>query len=213
MCLLFETIKIENGRPCHLPWHLMRIRRSMEALFGCSVPFIPPGDKNNNGISPLLIGEELDMFHLPKELYKCRMIYTLGIIDIQIAPYKKKNPQTFRLIECDEADYKFKFLDRADIEELYNKRDGADDIIIVKNGYITDTSVANLVFFDGKQYLTPDTPLLEGTCRARLIDEKKIIPARITPQDLKKFRSFQPINAMCEDGFDDMIEMKHVIVD
>ncbi len=210
MCLLFETIKIEHGRPWHLPWHLMRIRKSLEALFGCSVPFIPPCEKNNYGISPLLIKEELDMFQLPMDIHKCKLIYTLGIIDIQIVPYERKSTQTFRLIECNDVDYRFKFLDRADIEELFNKRDGADDIIIVKNGCITDTSIANLVFFDGKQYLTPDTPLLEGICRARLIYEKKIIPAPVKPDDLKNFLSFKPINAMSNDGFDDMINIENI---
>jgi 4-amino-4-deoxychorismate lyase len=211
MCLLFETIQIKNGRAMHLEWHLKRIARSLEYLYGCTTPFVPPGSADRNGISPLLIEQELEMFSLPKEIHKCRLIYTMGIVDIQFIPYTPQKAETFQLLYCDDIDYSHKFLDRADLEELFGKRGQADDIIIVKNSCMTDSSIANLVFFDGKKHVTPDTPLLPGTCRARLLAEGKIFERRITPSDLKHYVSFCTINAMSDDDFEEMIDIANIL--
>lgn len=79
---------------------------------------------------------------------------------------------------------------------LYEQRGTCDDIMIVKNGCITDSYNANLIFFDGRLWWTPDTPLLAGTQRARLLDEKRIFPRRIMPGDLVQFEKAGLINAM-----------------
>jgi 4-amino-4-deoxychorismate lyase len=211
MCLLFETIKIEHGVAHNLEWHLKRIARSLENIFGCSLPFIPPGDVDKNGVSPLLLRDELQRMTLPKQLHKCKVVYTMGIIDIQIIPYQRKTPENFLLVNCDELNYDYKFLDRADINELFSQCGADDEIIIVKRGCISDSSIANLVFFDGKNYVTPDTPLLMGTKRQQLLHDKRIIQRRITTKDLHKYLSFIPINAMSDDNFDQMFDMKKII--
>jgi len=212
MCLLFESIKIENQQVCNLEWHLQRMKYSLEHVFGCAIPFIPPGDKNNNGTSPFLIGDILAEMGFPHGILKCKMTYTLGIIDIQITPYVISNTQTYRLVECNGLNYDHKYADRLDIEELYGRRNGADDIIIVKNGCITDSSTANLVFFDGERYVTPDTPLLAGTHRARLLHQGIIVAERITPADIQRYQSFCPINAMSNDGFDSMKPVSQIVL-
>jgi 4-amino-4-deoxychorismate lyase len=212
MCLLFESIKIENRLVCNIEWHLQRIKDSLEHVFGCSIPFVPPGEKNNNGTSPFFIAEILSDMELPDGIHKCRMTYTLGIIDIQITPYVFPHSQTYRLVECNGLNYDHKYADRLDIEELFGKRQDADDIIIVKNGCITDSSTANLVFYDGERYVTPDTPLLEGTHRARLLHHGNIVSERITPADLVKFQSFCTINAMSKEGFDAMKPISQIVL-
>ena len=50
------------------------------------------------------------------------------------------------------------------------KVDGFDEVVIVKNGFISDTTISNLAFFDGSEWHTPNTPLLKGTKRAELLD-------------------------------------------
>ena len=75
-----------------------------------------------------------------------------------------------------------------------------DEVIIVKDGYITDTSYTNLCFFDGTTWFTPDTPLLPGTMRQRLLDQGIIKEKSIPLSDLNKYQSISLINAMMDLG-------------
>jgi 4-amino-4-deoxychorismate lyase len=93
-------------------------------------------------------------------------------------------------------DYRFKYTNRERLNLLFEQRGNCDDILIVKNGFITDSFIANVVFFDGRKWWTPDTPLLPGTQRARLIHEKKISVCPVTPDDLPKYEKAGLINAM-----------------
>jgi 4-amino-4-deoxychorismate lyase len=212
MCHLFETIKIENAVICNPEWHLRRIAESLEKVFGDNQPTVTTGNDINHERSPLTLFEELEHLCLPKELHKCRVVYNAGIVDIQITPYYRITLNRFRLVECNTISYPFKFTDRQKLEQLFTLRGKADEIIIVKNGCITDASVANLVFFDGKSYFTPDTPLLAGTHRARLLAEEKIFQRSISVNDLHRYESFKPINAMSEEGFQNMIPVENIIV-
>ena len=80
--------------------------------------------------------------------------------------------------------------------ELFAKKGSCDDVIIVRNGLITDSSYANLIFFDGREWITPKVPLLEGTCRARLLASGKIKTGNIGIKELSAFKGFKLINAM-----------------
>ncbi len=76
------------------------------------------------------------------------------------------------------------------------QKENCDDILIVKNGIITDTSFSNIAFFDGKQWKTPKSPLLKGTCRERLLCEQKIFEKDINLNDLSNYKCYKLINAM-----------------
>ena len=75
-------------------------------------------------------------------------------------------------------------------------RDEADDILIVVDGYITDTSFCNVVLANDEGLFTPDLPLLKGTQRAFLIDEEIIRPRAIHINDLQLYHKVKLINAM-----------------
>ena len=102
-------------------------------------------------------------------------------------------------MHADTLTYDHKYLDRSSLTGLIN-RDLADDILIVREGCVTDSSYANIVFTDGRQWLTPDTPLLPGTMRERLLRDGIIEAERITVDTLGRFTHFRLINAML--GFD-----------
>ena len=68
--------------------------------------------------------------------------------------------------------------------------------MIVRKGWITDSYYANVVFFDGKDWWTPERPLLEGTCRARLLANGIIKTTPLQVEDLKNFLGIKLINAM-----------------
>jgi 4-amino-4-deoxychorismate lyase len=87
-------------------------------------------------------------------------------------------------------------MDRRELEKLLHKRGDCDDILVVKNGCITDSFYANVVFWNGEVWITPDTPLLPGTMRASLLRNGMIRKSRITPEDLAVYQKLKLINAM-----------------
>ncbi len=182
---LLETIRCENGQPSNLSYHQQRVDRSLKQL-GYSL--------------------HLDLASLIKvpdnALYRCRIVYDATSINIEYIPYQKRVVRTLQTIQADPLDYTLKYADRTDLDRLFAQKGDADDILIVQNGLITDTSIANIAFFDGTKWLTPKHPLLKGTTRARLLNEKKIFESDIYIDDLKKFTHFALLNAMI--GFDEI---------
>jgi 4-amino-4-deoxychorismate lyase len=86
----------------------------------------------------------------------------------------------------------------------------ADDILIIKNGFITDTSFSNIAFFDGTQWFTPFTYLLNGTQRQHLLRQGAIVETEITPSDLKQFRYAKLINAMLDLETSPLIDIQNI---
>ncbi len=135
-------------------------------------------------------------------LYRCRIVYDATSIEIEYIPYQKREIRRLQAIRADALEYPLKYADRSELERLFAQRGDADDILIVKNGLIKDTTIANVAFFDGHQWLTPKHPLLQGTTRARLLDENKIVEREITIDDLHDFTHFALMNAMI--GFEEI---------
>jgi len=182
---LLETLKIKNGRIYHLNDHQNRMNLSVKKIYGSSAE--APSLRSH-----IQIPEEAgDMW------FKCRVVYGLSIGKIEYSPYRVQPVQSMELIFDDEIQYEIKWSDRTGIDLLKN-RSSADDIIIVKDGRITDSSYANLLFHKNGQWFTPAHPLLAGTQRARLISSGKIKEAEIKPQHLKKYDRIKWINAMLD---------------
>ncbi len=183
MCQLLETIKCKNGKLFNLEFHQNRFETTRKNLFSCS-------DKIN--LSKAI--------QVPKEfqigLFRCRIIYSETINKIEFVPHQFRKIKSLKLIEENEIDYRFKYSDRKKLNSIFEKRGDCDDIIIIKNGFVTDSLTANIIFFDGKKWWTPDTPLLLGTQRAKLIHENKIKVCRITPATISKYKKVGLINAM-----------------
>ena len=137
-----------------------------------------------------------------KGLFRCRVTYTTQIEKIEFIPHLYREIKSLKLVHDNEIDYHFKYADRERLQKLFDNRGGCDDIIIVKNGCVTDSFAANLVFFDGEKWWTPDTPLLAGTQRKKLITEGKIFERRITSTDISGYEKAGLINAL--NDFDEM---------
>lgn len=183
---LFETIRIESGQIRHLEYHQERINRS--------VPGICLNLKET-------FGEYFRTQPLPPTgVHKLRITYSPSgrVEKICVSGYSRRIIKTLRLIQSDTLSYPIKSEDRSGIEALYAQRGECDDILIIQNGLVTDTSFANIIFLQDRAWITPDTPLLPGTCRARLLSSGKIREQKITPQDLKNYSRFQLINALME---------------
>jgi len=186
MCQLFETIKIIGGEPRNLSLHDERMNRSRRELFG------------NNDLLKLS-----DYIRVPDDaadkIIRCRVTYATTIISIEFSPYIPANIKTLKIVDAGTLVYNYKYLDRSRLNALIDKNE-ADDILIIKNGCISDASFANIVFNDSGRWITPDTPILQGTMRELLLRKGVIKTDRITINDLSLFTHFKLINAML--GFD-----------
>lgn len=186
---LFETISIREGMAENLPWHQQRLEASYMTLFGMAPGFVLA--------EVLSIQPECRQGH-----FRCRLDYNRQIKEIKFIPYLVKEITSLKLVEDNTIDYRHKFADRRQLDQLYALRGSCDDVLIVKNGLITDTSYANVILWNGRQWLTPSEPLHPGTCRARLIHNNLISVATIKASELHLFKELKLINAMR--GIEDM---------
>lgn len=105
-----------------------------------------------------------------------------------------------KLVDGSGLDYKFKYADREALKILYSQKGSADDILVVKSGLITDSYYCNVALLKNGQWHTPYLPLLHGTKRAQLLDDKLIIEEMITEHDLQKYSHIRLFNALIEFG-------------
>jgi len=182
---LLETIKVKNGRLQNLESHQERVDRSRFELMGLN--------------DSLQLDSIIQIPDYAKQgIYKCRVVYGKNCGEIEFIPYQPKQVKTLKVVFDDEIEYSYKFSDRTDLEKLLLQRGESDDILIVKNGMITDTSYSNIVFYDGTDWFTPDQPLLKGTKRKLLLATGKIKSSEIKMDDLHKYLKFALINAMLD---------------
>jgi 4-amino-4-deoxychorismate lyase len=115
------------------------------------------------------------------------------------------------MIHCEDIEYGYKYADRHKLEELFEKRGDCDEVLIVKDGYITDTSISNIVFsLPAGGWITPDTPLLKGTMRSYLLETGQISEAVIRPEDLSLFTETRMINCMMDLESSPSIEIENI---
>jgi 4-amino-4-deoxychorismate lyase len=188
MSRFIESIKIEDQKAFLLDLHQKRVNQTF-AHFG-----------KEGSIDLAKIFKNLE--HDEDGLYKLRIVYDLDKkFTTQLIPYAIPEIENFQLVENNSYDYSFKFEDRKEFERMKAKAK-TEEIIVVKNNHITDTSYTNILFLKGKEWFTPTTYLLNGVMRQHLLHEKKIKETEITLQNIKEFSHFQLINAM--NDFDDM---------
>jgi 4-amino-4-deoxychorismate lyase len=199
MSLLLETIKIENRQICNLEWHNARLNKSRNALLG--------------------IQKSLDLANIikiPDDLgsgtYRCRVLYGQGIDEIQYLPHQTRLVRSLKMIQCNDIEYGYKYADRHKLEELFELRGDCDEILIIKDDYITDTSISNIVFRlpDG-WWLTPHWPLLKGTMRTYLLETGQIAEAVLRVEDLSLLTAARMINCMMDLESGPVIEMDQIV--
>lgn len=188
MSQFIESIKIEDQKIFLLDLHQKRVNETF-ANFGKD--------------SSIDLGTLYKNLHHDEDgLFKLKIIYDLNEnFRTQLIPYAISEIIDFQLIENNSFDYSFKFEDRKEFDRMKTKAK-TEEIIIVKNNHITDTSFSNILFKKGKEWFTPSTFLLNGVQRQHLLKNKKIKETEITLQNIKQYSHFQLINSM--NDFDDM---------
>lgn len=142
----------------------------------------------------------LESIKVPDTLtHKVRIVYDATTYSISTEPYTIRPVNTLKLVVDNNIVYDHKYEDRKAINTLFSRRIDCDDILIVKNGVITDTSYSNIVFRKGDKWFTPSTFLLNGTMRQYLLNQRVISELPITPANITQFSHFKLINAMLRD--------------
>ncbi|QLB12305.1 4-amino-4-deoxychorismate lyase [Bisgaardia hudsonensis] len=189
MFTLFETLCIKNGIIENVNYHQIRYEQSLKKLY--SKKSYRKFDLKK------IIEKATALTPLPQaEIVRCRINYSNSNYEIQFFPYQQKVYRSFKPVICDEIDYSLKYCHRDLLNQLLEKKGDCDEIIIIKKGRVTDCSIGNLIFRRGKDWFTPDTPLLEGTQRAKLLAENKIKSCSISVEDIAKFDEIRLINAL-----------------
>jgi 4-amino-4-deoxychorismate lyase len=185
MYRFIESIKVQHRGFQHMEWHNKRFNETRRVFF----PSLPEVDLAKMLVLPETIDEGI---------YKCRVVYGLEIEEVTYQPYRMPCVRSLRLVDDKMMDYSYKYEDRDGLQKLLTLKGDADDILIVRDGCIVDTSYSNVALFDGSHWYTPETFLLNGTCRQRLLAEGILREAPVTLQNLFCYEEVRPINAMLE---------------
>jgi 4-amino-4-deoxychorismate lyase len=179
---LFESICFIEGRFHLLDLHLERIRASCY-----------------NFLQEKFLAEENLLRDLSKlnlsGIEKIRVEYNHASYSIQHSPYILRTINQLHVVHGDHLEYSFKKTNRNELKQL---RGNFDEIIIIKENCVTDSSYSNLAFYNGNEWVTPNTPLLPGVKRKHLIQRGILREVRIEVKDIFNFEKISLINAMMD---------------
>ena len=192
----FETLKVENRKINNLDLHIKRSSETILRHYGIiyAIPF-----------EHLLDGyyhkeHSHKEYSLQNGIFKFRVVYSNRVLNHTLTPYSPQTVVTLKVVDCNDIEYGYKYENRSRIESLRALRGACDDILIVKNGYATDTSYGNVLFKlenDNNLY-TPTTFLLKGTKRDFLLSKGLISERELRTENIFECESFYMINAMVD---------------
>ena len=175
--IYFETIRCEDFEIFNLEYHNKRVANTIGLNLNLQEYIYPPNE----------------------ELIRCKITYNdFEVLNVEYFPYKKREINSFKLIFDDELEYSKKYLNREALDKLFTQKDDCDEIIIVKNGIVTDTTIANIAIFYDEVWITSKNCLLKGTTRNRLLEDKFLVEKDITVNMLKKASKIALMNAMID---------------
>lgn len=185
MCRFIETLCIEQGEIKNAECHNRRMNETRHRFWG-EVPLL----RVEEFVSP--------QGCMPRT--RCRLTYGREVESVEYFPYRLRRVESLRLVDGGEVDYRFKWADRSALDRLFARRGEADEVLIVRHGLLTDTSIANIALWNGREWHTPSAPLLRGTHRRRLLEEGVIHEHPIEPACLSDYSCIRLFNAMIHFG-------------
>lgn len=189
MSQFIESISIEkDGSIPLLSYHQERVNRTL-------------GIDHVINLSEIVTSIDLnhDTPHQYNQL-KLRILYNSdGVQHVQVSPYRVRIIQTIQIIDI-QFDYAQKSNNRDGINHAFALRGNCDDVLMIRDGLLTDTSYANVALYDGGQWYTPEVPLLTGCQRQSLLDQNQIIPKKIRIEALDSYPYLMLFNALIPYG-------------
>ncbi len=180
---LLETICWRDDHLENIRWHNARLNQARREIWSSS-------DEWN--LSDLLRPPPA----LQRGKYKVRVIYDASSWEAEWSPYRMRPVRSLRLMPAAGLRYEKKYADRRALDALFRQRGDCDDILMIRNGLLTDSYYANLALWDGDRWWTPARPLLPGVRRAQLLAEGMLHPMAVAVEDLHHFIEIRLINAM-----------------
>jgi 4-amino-4-deoxychorismate lyase len=181
--LCIETICVENRILKNLPYHEARLNKTRRELWGYT---------DHWSLAELIVLPDC----VDNELHKCRLAYGKEIDNIKWEPYSPRTICKIRKVYDDTIDYTYKYNERDELNTLFAQREDADEILIIKNGKVTDSFYCNVAFREGEKWFTPETYLLPGTQRAFLLDSGRIEEREIPESEILRYSHIRLFNAM-----------------
>ncbi len=178
-----ETISIVNKKPLNLYYHQERIQEVFDEKFP---------QKKAWEIAELIpnISEE--------GWIKLRFVYNDNSFNIELSPYHKKTILKLIFVDIEDYEYSHKYEDRRFLYELLKLHPEYDEVIMVKNGLVTDATIGNIALEKNGKWYTPQYPLLNGTKRRKLLKEKILIPKNIKQEEIQEYDKIAIINAFLD---------------
>ena len=213
-----ETIKIENGIILNINLHQQRIVRTIGKFLHIDIP-VP--DEYKIGVVKMRIVYDKDSINeISYSHYTLPNIHTLKLVDCDLVNSDVENNLNSNVKNNLNSDvennlnsdvekqinsnikynieYDFKYENRDCINNLMIQKGDCDDILILRNGLISDTSFCNVIFENREGFFTPKRPLLKGVKRELLIKDKVIEELDITMDNIQSYDNIILINAMIE---------------
>lgn len=182
MYRFIETICINDGVIENLSAHDERMNNTIRMHYGSSVMPV--------SLEDFITAEGCE------GRTRCRVEYTSAVEKVEYFPYRIREVKSLQLVNDDAAEYSFKYADRSVLDRNFALRGDADDVVIVRSGMLTDTSIANIALYKEGKWYTPKYPLLKGTRRARLLAERIIEEDIIMANCLHEYEKVCLFNAM-----------------
>lgn len=186
-----ETVCISCGKVCNIQAHNERMNYTRKFHFG---------DSADLSLENYISADEANRLFSDAPRVRCRVTYSDVIEKVEYFKYDIRRVDKLKLVEDNEADYSFKSADRSVLDRNFVLRENADDVLIVRNGRVTDTSIANVAFLKDNIWYTPQFPLLKGTRRRILLERCMIMESDIKAEDIHKFERVRLFNAMIDFG-------------
>lgn len=190
MYQFLETIQFAQGKYLNLEGHQARVNRTFQQFFP--------------DVAPLLLEEILSASEIPVGYgtYKCRLVYDKQLRQVEYLPYALPAIRSLRLVDTCVEPSCYKHADRTEYNRAFALREECDDVLLIRNGLLTDTSYCNIALGEGTTWFTPMTPMLYGTRRGELLCQKVIVERDIFVQEIVCYPKIRLFNAMI--GFGDL---------
>lgn len=185
-----ESVRMQNGKAALLELHQRRFDLTRLAHYG-----VLPAIDLSAAITQFVASGPGD---IRSGFCKLRITYSREIETMEAEKYTPRSPASVALVEADRLEYRFKYADRSGLDSLRDRVAVGSEPLIVQNGLVTDGIYANLCFFDGAKWLTPEQPLLAGVARAVALASGVIVPEKILARDVEqgRFTKIRLINCM-----------------
>ncbi len=184
MSRFIESIHIKNGAVQNIELHDIRVQQTRKKILNIDdgfslMAFIhPPSHMMNLNI-------------------KCRIVYSERVQEVTYAEYTVRDIRTLKMCQADHVEYVHKFEDRSDINALFDKAK-SDEILMIKNGAVTDCRYYNTAFLKEGKWYTPSKPLLNGVKRSSLISKGVLNERQIYAKDISLYEKVSLINALTD---------------